>query len=204
MPDLTPAETRRLAIALGTSPDDAAAFEQAKNSLRDAAFDELVDWVLGRRRFDSISALDRHRVLTLFSSIRGEAPTVAALANELEISESRAVSMLSRMRYGSARVIRALTYRAAIDELERQIAAGNLDQGQKLVWVSAETGRLVDEANGNIMRDIERRQPGGDFENAQLARREESGRSGQQWQATEGMWDLILGWLRAETEALEQ
>ena len=202
MPELSESEKRRLAVALGTSADDPDAFAAAEEKLREAAYDELVDWILGRRRFDSSSALDRHRVLVLFARIRQEAPTVEALANELDISESRAVSMLSRMRYGDARLIRGLTYRAAVTELEAQIAGGIAEHGQKLVWVSSDTGRLVDEANGSIMRDIESRAPGGRYENAQLARREESGRSGQQWQATEEMWAMIVAWLTDRAEEL--
>ena len=154
MRELSEAEKRRLAAALGTSVDDPEKFASAEEQLREVAYDEMVDWILGRRRFESTSALDRHRVLTLFAEVREQAPTVEALANDLDIAESRAVSMLSRMRYGDARLIRGLTYRAAVTELEAQIAAGDAEQGQKLVWVSADTGRLVDEANGSIMRDI--------------------------------------------------
>lgn len=202
MPQLSDSETLRLARALGTSPDDSAAFSKAEKNLREAAYEEIVDWILGRRRFESISALDRHRVITIFAKIRQEAPTVEALANEFEISESRAVSMVSRMRYGDARLIRGLAYRAAIQELEVQIPAGTEDHGQRLVWVSTDTARLVDEANGSIMRDIEGQKPGGPYAKPQLARREESGRISQQWRAAPRTWDMIVHWLNERAQEL--
>jgi hypothetical protein len=204
MPNLSQAEERRLAIALGVSPDDQSAVDDAKKELANLAYDEFVDWILGRRRFESVSALDRHRVLSLFALIRKEAPTVEALANELEISESRAVSMLARMRYGDARTIRALAYQAAKAELEVRVPEGDTNDGLRLVWVTADTGRLVDEANGSIMLDLEGRQEGGPYAGAQLARRVEAVRGSQQWEAADSMWEMIQRWLMERAEQLDQ
>jgi len=150
--DLTPDERRRLAAALGTT-SDAADYESRLELFKELAMRELVDWAISRRRFESVSAIDVHRILTLFGEIRDEAPTVEALANELSISESRAVALLSRMRYGEARLIRRLTYVAAGRDLQAQLTSAALKSGRKLVWVKSDTGRIIDEANTAIMVD---------------------------------------------------
>ncbi len=150
--DLTPDERRRLAAALGTT-SDAADYEPRLGLFKELAMRELVDWAISRRRFESVSAIDVHRILALFGEIREEAPTVEALANELSISESRAVALLSRMRYGDARLIRRLTYVAAGRDLQAQLASAALKSGRKLVWVKSDTGRIIDEANTAIMVD---------------------------------------------------
>jgi hypothetical protein len=204
MSELSESEERRLAIALGAAPDDETAVEKAKKELESLAYDEFVDWILGRRRFESVSALDRHRILNIFGRVRGQAPTVEVLANELDISESRAVSMLSRMRYGDARTIRALTYKAAAEEVATRWPEAHDEGGLKQVWVTADTGRLVDEANGSIMLDREGQQQGGSYEGAQLARKLEAARGSQQWEATEKMWEMIQSWLAERAEDLDQ
>ena len=150
--DLTPDERRRLAAALGTT-SDAADYESRLELFKELAMRELVDWAISRRRFESVSAIDVHRILALFGEIRDEAPTVEALANELSISESRAVALLSRMRYGDARLIRRLTYVAAGRDLQAQLASAALKSGRKLIWVKSDTGRIIDEANTAIMVD---------------------------------------------------
>jgi len=150
--DLTPDERRRLAAALGTT-SDAADYESRLELFKELAMRELVDWAISRRRFESVSAIDVHRILALFGEIREEAPTVEALANELSISESRAVALLSRMRYGDARLIRRLTYVAAGRDLQAQLASAALKSGRKLIWVKSDTGRIIDEANTAIMVD---------------------------------------------------
>jgi hypothetical protein len=176
--DLTESEEKRLAAALGTTVDDDA-FSERVDALEQVALDEYVDWLLSRRRFETAASLDRHRLLALFGRIRNEAPTVEALANDLDISESRATSLLSRMRYGDARMIRQLTYEAARAELGRQLATVEVSNGRKDIWVSADTGRVVNEANTAIMMDQEGRQEGGPLEGAELAERPSSTRTGQ-------------------------
>jgi hypothetical protein len=192
--NLTDLEKRRLAIALGTLPD-ADDFAERIEALKEVAFEELVDWILERRRFDSVSAIDRARVLQVFGVIRKEAPTVETLANELGISESRAVSLLSRLRYGDARTVRYLTMTAAVHDLATQLEHATEHSERKHVWVKAETGRVVDEANTAIMLDQTGRAPGGKFEGAELAERTEAKRTGQLWSASPKMWELIKTWI---------
>jgi len=192
--DLTPDERRRLAAALGTT-SDAADYEPRLGLFKELAMRELVDWAISRRRFESVSAIDVHRILALFGEIREEAPTVEALANELSISESRAVALLSRMRYGDARLIRRLTYVAAGRDLQAQLASAALKSGRKLIWVKSETGRIIDEANTAIMVDQTGRGEGGRYAGAEKAERTDNTRTGQSWSASDKMWGFILAWI---------
>lgn len=202
--DLTPDERRRLAAALGTT-SDAADYESRLELFKELAMRELVDWAISRRRFESVSAIDVHRILALFGEIREEAPTVAALANELSISESRAVALLSRMRYGDARLIRRLTYVAAGRDLQTQLASAALKSGRKLIWVKSETGRIIDEANTAIMVDQTGRGEGGRYAGAEKAERTDNTRTGQSWSASDKMWQFIVAWIsdRAASPAPE-
>lgn len=185
---------------LGTTPE-ADDFTPRLERLREMAFAEIVDWALSRRRFESVSALDMHRILGLFGDIRDEAPTVELLANDLSISESRAVALVSRMRYGDARRIRRLTYVAARRDLDAQLASAAAKSGRKLIWVKSDTGRVIDEANTAIMVDQLGRGEGGAYEGAEKAERTDSTRTGQSWSASERMWTLIGAWI--DTQAAE-
>jgi hypothetical protein len=202
MMSLSENEKRRLALALGTTLD--GEFEARLEQLKEVALDELVDWILARRRFDSISAIDRHRVLQIFGAIRKEAPTVQALVEQIGISESRAVSLLSRLRYGEARTVRALMITGALREIEEALgSAGELASGRKFIWVSADTGRMIDEANTAIMLDHAGRASGGRFEGAEKAERAEASRTGQAWSTTTKMWNYITTVLGERLEVLE-
>lgn len=196
--DLSKEEEQRLAAMLGADVGTAD-YEARVEKLKELAFAEYVDWLLARRRFESVSALDHKRILEVFSQIRREAPSVAILANEFDVSESRAVSMLSRMRYGNARIIRQLAREAACRELKEQRQTASLDNGLNYLWLRRETARLVEEANTSIMRDTESRKPGGKYEGAELARRTEPGRFDEQWATTPKMWDLIEAWIGAQS-----
>jgi hypothetical protein len=192
---------QRLAAGLGTEVDSEA-FAERVELLEQIALDEYVEWILSLRRFETSAALDRHRILELFGKVRQQAPTVESLADDLDISESRATSLLSRMRYGDARLIRRLTYVAAQAELRRQLASVEPFNNRKDVWVSAETGRTISEANTAIMLDHGARKDGGRFAGAELAERPSATRTGQEWVASERMWDLILAWIQAAAERL--
>ena len=199
--ELTADEERRLAAALGTTPN-ADTFSGRVQQLQAFALRELIDWAIARRRFESVSAIDVHRILTIFGEIREEAPTVELLANQLSISESRAVALLSRMRYGDARLIRRLTYLAARRDLDVQLASAAAMAGRKVVWVKSDTGRIVDEANTAIMIDQVGRADGGQHEGAEKAERTDSTRTGQSWTASEKMWGFILAWIEAQAKTL--
>lgn len=92
---LTEAELDRLAHALG-APKTQEAFDQRLEALQELALREWVDWILSKRRFDSISSLERDRLLLIFGKVRTEAASTEALVEEFDITESRAVSLLSR------------------------------------------------------------------------------------------------------------
>ena len=192
--DLSDEEKLRLAAMLGTQAD-APDHEQRIDTLRQLAFEEYVDWLLARKRFESVSALDHKRILEVFSRIRVEAPSVETLSNDFGISESRAVSMLSRMRYGSARIIRQLQYAAAGTEIQEQRQNVAAEDGLLFLWLRRETARIVEEANTAIMRDTTARQANGKYEGAELARKSEPGRYDEQWSASPKMWDHIVAWI---------
>lgn len=115
------------------------------------AFDEIISWLLGKRRFDGISALDQHRVLHLFATITGEAPSVEEIVNALGIPEARAVAMLSRLRYGEARLLRALVYKSAAREIRERLNGAPISSGRKTIYVSVDKGSCIEEANMTIM-----------------------------------------------------
>jgi hypothetical protein len=192
--DLTEQESTRLAHALGTEPGSDA-YEERLALLGEVATEEFVDWILARRRFETVSAIDRHRILQIFARIRQQAPTIEALSNDLDISESRASSLLSRMRYGEARLIRGLIYNSAREEVSRQLESARDSGGRKFIWVTSDTGRVIDEANTAIMMDQVGRRPGGAFEGAEKADRQESTRTGHLWSATDRMWEFIVVWI---------
>jgi hypothetical protein len=199
--DLTADEQRLLAAALGTTPDTKA-FRDRLRQLEAIALRELIDWAIARRRFASVSAIDMHRLLAIFGEIRQEAPTVELLANDLSISESRAVALLSRMRYGDARLIRQLTYLAAHHDLDAQLKSATAKGGRKVVWVKSDTGRIIDEANTAIMIDQLGRREGGQYAGAEKAERTDSTRTGQSWTASEKMWQFIASWIKTQAETL--
>jgi hypothetical protein len=195
---LSKAEKQRLARALGAVPGNEDAAKRVEQ-LAKLALRELVDWILARTRYESISALERHRVLQIFGQIRGEAPTVESLSNELDISESRAVSFLSRMKFGAARLIRGLQYASAKGELKAQLDTGDRHDGRKHVWISADTGRRIEEANTAIMMDQLGRRNGGAYEQAEKAERVDTTRTGQYWSASDRMWRYIVSWLEEQS-----
>lgn len=187
----------QLAQALGISKDDVEAFEERLASLSEFALHEYVDWILARRRFESPSALDRHRILEIFGSIREEAPTVEKLVDDLGVSESRAVSLLSRLRYGHARLVRRLQYKAAATEIRECLQIPEEHEARLHLGVTPDTGRIIDEANTAIMMAVIERQPGGRYEGAEKAVRVEAARTGHFWSSKEAMWDMILEWIDA-------
>jgi hypothetical protein len=198
---VTEQERRRIAVALGTTVDSED-FDDRVRELEQVALDELVDWILSRRRFESAAALDRHRVLAIYGAIRHQAPSVESLANDLDISESRAMSLVSRMRYGDARMIRRLTYEAAAREITDALALAQVRNGRKEIPVTAETGRVVDEANTAILLDQEARRPGGRYEGAEKAERLSATRTGQEWVVSEQTWTYIADWIQERIDQL--
>jgi len=192
---LESAEQQRLAYALGCPKPEGAGFEQRIDSLYRVAFTEYVNWLLGKRRFNSISSIDQYRVLQLFAIIRKDPPTVKEIVNALAMPESKAVAMLSRLRYGEARLLRALVYKSAADGIKERLGRAPLLGERKSIYVSVDQGSCIEEANINIMMDQEAREKDGRYEKAERAERGLTSRYGQEWTATEDMWNYIIQWL---------
>lgn len=127
---LGPEQLEQLKTALG-SPTTEEEFAQRLLKIGAAALKEYVDWMLAIRRFSSSSELDAARVLEIFAHVRVEPPTVESLAAELAIPESRAMALLSRMRYGDARMLRSLAFTAAAAKIRQWIDLS--DAGDRLL-----------------------------------------------------------------------
>ncbi len=138
--DLDAAERQVLAQALGIADtNDSVAFLGRVEKLRAAALKELVDWIIGRTRFSSVSESDMHRVVELFLSVREEAPSVDQLVSELAIPASRATSLLARMRYGEGRLLTSLALRSSASKLKEKLDAASLEPATASLCGSTET-----------------------------------------------------------------
>lgn len=106
--ELNQNQVEALAVALGL--DRSASREQVDTALAlvsTLATREYVMWLLGIKRYESVSAMERDRLVTLFGKVWRRMPTVQELVEDLGYSEGRAVAALSRMRFGAARTMRA-------------------------------------------------------------------------------------------------
>lgn len=192
-----------LASKLGLSDDERADLERALaasgtnletrlQTLRDHALGEYVDWLTGRRRFNSVSELETFRILHLFLDIRQEVPTVDFLVGDIGMSAGRAQSLLGRLRYGEARQLRALAVVQAARELSDQLANAEDSGGRKTVWVTPEVLDIVLEVAGTIMRSPAEHDRGGKWASAEFPTYVRQ-RAVAQVTTSVGMWGYILG-----------
>lgn len=160
--------------------------------LQGIAFREVVQWLVSSRRFSTISEMDSSRVLSLFAEIRGEYPTVEQLVEELRISSSRAVSLLSRLKYGEGRTLVRLARKAALAEISRKLAEQPPDgDGRKTLMLTKPSIDEVYEVAFSIMSEPEEQKKGGRYQGAELPDFSSSGRLGGTVTASETMWDFI-------------
>jgi hypothetical protein len=123
-PDLNDQQVEALTSALGLrSTEDQDLVKRQAEAFRNEAVLEWIRWI-GGRRLASSSDLDRERVLTLYGRIRRDSPTVQKLADELGFSETRARTMVSRMRYGSAHVLQELRLTDLAGFLKQHLLVG--------------------------------------------------------------------------------
>jgi hypothetical protein len=193
---LTVAEQAALRGALGAQDDKALAERLAR--LRKNALSEYVEWLTGRRRFNSLSELDTYRILHLFLDIREQVPTVESLVSEIGLSAGRATSLLSRLRYGEARALRKLAMREAHAELVRQLDAAQENSGRKAVWVSAEVYDIVFEAAGEIMQATEEHATGRKWVQAEMPTGNRSRFVSTVTAATK-MWGYVLSVIESDS-----
>lgn len=181
--------------ALNASDSDQH-FEEALSDLAIIALAELVDWITGRKRFSSIAELDAGRIMKVFLDIRRDMPDVEKVADQFAIPEARATSMLARMRYGEARLLRAERYRTCSEYLTRLVAETNVDDnGIKYLDVDKEELGVINEAWWRIMKATDQHNVGGDYENAVRPEFLWTSKYGGRLGTTPKMWSHIIKWL---------
>jgi hypothetical protein len=185
-----------LVKAIGLEPNDKRVPTRLE-MLRDIAFIELVEWILGRRRFNTISESDTSRVLKIFLEMREEQPTLEQLVNELALSHGRAVSLLSRLKYGQGRALRALNLKAAKKEIEEALADAKEENDRKTISVDSDIYDLVQESAWSIMKDFGRKTKGNPYPGA-----EDPDFTNNKWggtvRARTKMWKYIIDWLDSQ------
>jgi hypothetical protein len=149
--DVDEAQQRELATVLGLNDIDDSRYPERVTNVAKAAFEEIVAWATARDRPSVTSEIERRRVLRLFAEIRREPVTVEALVDELAFTEGRARTMVSRMRYSDARMLRGLAYRAAHDDLVARVSAREAKDGMKSVRLPKATYEAVREAEAEIL-----------------------------------------------------
>lgn len=107
--------------ALGLTGVSAAVARQRREKLARLAVREWVDWLNGKWRPDTVPALERARILKIFAIIRKDTPAVDKLVEGFGIPEGRAMSMVSRMKYGAARWIRGTDLQTLAEDLATTI-----------------------------------------------------------------------------------
>lgn len=187
--ELSHYERALLEHALGAS---STTLDARLQILRDQALGEYVNWLTGRRRFNSVSELETFRILHLFLDIRGEVPTVDVLVGDIGMSAGRAQSLLNRLRYGEARKLRALAVDQAARALSEQLASAEVNSNRKTVWVTPEVLDIVLDAAGTIMRSPAEHDQGKKWAGAEFPTYVRQ-RAVAQVTTTVGMWEYILG-----------
>jgi hypothetical protein len=136
---VTPTAERRLARVLGLDErrkDDA---DEALAEFQRACIQEVVDWIVGRRRPESLAALERARLIEIFK-IRRSAPSAQFLGDELGFTEARATATLSRLKYGAARLIRGYRLRELAEAVAS--AGGATKAGEERLFQTAVSREL--------------------------------------------------------------
>ena len=163
--DLTEQEQLRRALGAGDDEDLRARVKQ----LRIIAAKEITDWLLGRHRYTTIAESDAARVLQIFRDIRKESPTLAALANDFDLSPGRSASIAARLRYGEGRTFEALRYQAARQAIAAKLPQRpkDLDERQAL-YLTPDISEIIMQVAVSIMLDTAQQAKGGKWENAEM------------------------------------
>ena len=161
------AEQEQLRRALGAGDDDD--LRARVKQLRIIAAKEIVDWLLGRRRYITIAEGDAARILQIFRDIRKESPTLAALANDFDLSPGRSASIAARLRYGEGRTFEALRYQAARQAIAAKLPQRpkDLDERQAL-YLTPDISEIIMQVAVSIMLDTAQQAKGGKWENAEM------------------------------------
>lgn len=170
--------------ALGGRRDADPAAQWAK--VRDLAYQEWVAWLSGRRH-DSLASLERERIIAIFE-LRREVPTVQRLVEEFGISEGRASSMMSRIRYAAGRRIRALQLEEVADHIGRSVGKKR-GKDSVLVRLSRSRTRVFDAFLAEAVEDDDVAGP--------LMATDERSPAESRWTATADEWSAVADLLRS-------
>jgi hypothetical protein len=192
--DVDIADGADLARLLGLESAADAEFPSRVAELAAVAFEEVSAWATGRRRDSTLGEIERRRVLRLFAEIRRQPATIERLVEELGFTESRARTMVGRLRFSDARLLRGLTLREAHGDLEDRRANAVHVAQQLQVNLPKSTYAAVREAESDILLDEHGKYPGATAVNATV-------RGYVVCLATEKMWRLVSNWL--DTRATE-
>lgn len=198
---LGPHELHLLARALSCSESDAV-FEERLRTLAILGLTELADWIIGRKRFATVSENDISRVLKIFLKIREEAPSLESLANDFAIPESRGRSMLSRMNYGDARGMKVMSYKLTLQSLNELPKTEKNNEPQALT-VDAQRLACINDATWAIMSHPQDSKDGGKYEGAEWPVENHKGIHGAIVHATPKMWTYIMAWLDEKVREIE-
>ena len=200
---LNSVEQEILARALGVTSISDPVFPERLVMLRAAALKELVDWIIGRTRYSSVSENDMHRVVELFLKIRQEAPSVDQLVSELTIPAARATSLLARIRYGEGRELTALALKTSAVKLTEKLRDAPAENDRKSVWVDGDTlGHVRHVAMLIMLSAPENHSKGGKFQGAQFPEFTSYGRDGGVAKTTVKMWEYIVQVLEQGAQGL--
>ncbi|MFF7124233.1 hypothetical protein [Streptomyces sp. NPDC008240] len=155
--DLSADEKKALGRALGIDEPT----EEKIEKLTQIALTEYIEWLIGKRRLNTISEIDAYRTFRLFSGIREEPISIESIANDLSFSPGKAISIVSRLRYGEGRALARLANASAI----RTINAANLKSAERVtIYLDGAEYDAVMYAAGEIMRDTTKHAKGKKWE----------------------------------------
>jgi hypothetical protein len=139
--------------------------EETLQKLAKGAFKEYVEWLIGKRRFNTTSEVDAYRVFRIFYEIRNQAISTDALANDMLFSPGKATSIVSRLRYGEGRALSRLANKAAIQRIDSQVDQSS-DEAQT-VYLDAGEFDAVMNASSEIMRSTSEHAEGRKWQDAE-------------------------------------
>lgn len=190
-------ELHLLARALCCSELDEE-FEKQLYALAIVGLTELADWIIGRKRFNTLSEIDISRVLRVFLEIRSDIPSVESLAEDFGISEARGRSMLSRMNYGEARHVKARSYRFTAQSLSDELSHTKVEKGRKALTVDIQRLAYIQDAVWEILSSSQ--SDCSDTERPEMTHRD---RHGATVLATPKTWEYIMKWMEKKAKEIE-
>jgi hypothetical protein len=165
---LTDAERAALARAVGLLPGDPDVNTRL-TKLKEQAFAEYVDWILGKHQPVSLTDIDAGRLLSIFIQIREEIPNRASLIDDFGIGAGRAASLVTRIRSSGARSLQILSIKSGIQELKPRIPSGkSKDADNQMLFLTPDIADILMRTASEIMLKPEEHASGKKWEAAEM------------------------------------